>query len=354
MTDRNALIDIIRKLGHLPVVPLMGFPGARLSKTTLKQNVFNYGLHFRSLMALAERYQPDAIFPMMDLSLEPNALGAPVRYDLMAPPSVDGDLVKNEDDLEALFKVDILQDGRVGAFLETVRLMTRYFNLIRGSYVIGPFTMASQLMGASEAAKAIIKKKELLHKVLAFSSQVISRYAQALAEAGAQIICVLEPSSMVLSPKQFEEFSGDYLNQIYKAFDAIPVLHICGSTDHLIDGMVATGPQGLSLDAAVGLPEIARRVPSEMVLIGNIHPVEVMLQMRPEEVYQDTRMLIETMEPFPNFILSTGCDLPENTPLDNIQAFINAGRGLPFDSTAGPDGVLKQSRPRILEELSHC
>ena len=30
----------------------------------------------------------------------------------------------------------------------------------------------------------------------------------------------------------------------------------------------------------------------------------------------------ETMEPYPNFILSSGCDLPLETPLDNIKSMV--------------------------------
>jgi uroporphyrinogen decarboxylase len=36
--------------------------------------------------------------------------------------------------------------------------------------------------------------------------------------------------------------------------------------------------------------------------------------------------LLGKMSPYPNFVLSTGCDLPQETPLANIRAFVEAGR----------------------------
>jgi len=36
--------------------------------------------------------------------------------------------------------------------------------------------------------------------------------------------------------------------------------------------------------------------------------------------------LMDAMKPYPNFILSTGCDLPQEIPVDNIEAFMKAGR----------------------------
>jgi uroporphyrinogen-III decarboxylase len=34
------------------------------------------------------------------------------------------------------------------------------------------------------------------------------------------------------------------------------------------------------------------------------------------------------MKPHPNFILATGCNLPPDTPLKNISAFMEAARNL--------------------------
>ena len=42
--------------------------------------------------------------------------------------------------------------------------------------------------------------------------------------------------------------------------------------------------------------------------------------------YRVSRSNLREMEPYPNFVLSTGCDLPQETPRENIQAFMDAGR----------------------------
>ena len=40
----------------------------------------------------------------------------------------------------------------------------------------------------------------------------------------------------------------------------------------------------------------------------------------------ETTELMKQMEFYPNFVLSTGCDMPQETPLENIHAFMRAGR----------------------------
>jgi uroporphyrinogen decarboxylase len=108
--------------------------------------------------------------------------------------------------------------------------------------------------------------------------------------------------------------------------DAIPVLHVCGNTSNLAEEMAATGVQGISLDAMVDLAAVAKRVPRDCVVMGNIDPVRVMVNQSPEGVRQAVRDLCEKMSAYENFILATACDLPPETPLENIVAFVDEGK----------------------------
>ena len=68
-------------------------------------------------------------------------------------------------------------------------------------------------------------------------------------------------------------------------------------------------------------------MPPGVVLIGNLAPVDVMMQGGDRQtVITAANSLLKAMEPFPNFILSSGCDLPMETPLDNIKAMAQAVR----------------------------
>jgi len=325
MADR--LIDIARNNDGRLVAPLMGFPGIQLNGTSLKQNMFNWGTQFSTLFALERRFRPDAMFFFMDLSVEASALGLQVRFPLLESPTVEGHPIRNIEDLERFPVADVLSDGRVAVYIETMRLMSRYLDVLKCGYVIGPFTLAGLLMGASEASMATVMTPELLHQVLGFAAGVISRYARALDRAGADLIAILEPTASFLSPKAFREFSGRYVSEIISSMQAIPVLHICGQTTKLLDGMVETGVQGLSLGNLVDFPEVAKRIPQDVMLIGNLDPVRVLKDMTPNGVFRVTHDLLDAMEPYENFILSTGCDLPADVPLENIHAMMDAGRG---------------------------
>ncbi len=332
--------EMVRKAfyeGRRIVVPLMGFPGLNLTGCSVKLAQQNYGEHFKVLKAIADRYRPDAVFPMMDLSVEANAIG---RYTFF-PKEESATVVRDEfrfEDLEAAERVNISFDARLLGYVETLKLMNIGFpsNILRGAYVTGPYTLAALLMGAEEAAASTVANPEMLHVVCSFATSKIQQYLRLLIAAGAQIICVLEPSAVMLGPEQFDEFSGMYVSHLCESCsetEVSTVYHVCGNSMHLIKSMARSGVDALSLDspeAGVDLRLVAEKTPEDVILIGNLNPTGSILFGKPDEVEKDVGELLETMRDCPNFVLSTGCDLPQETPDENVVAFMKAGRNYRF------------------------
>ena len=231
-------------------------------------------------------------------------------------------------DLERLRVVDPLEDARIRSYIRTMELMSRSISIPRAAYVTGPFTLAGLLMGASDIAMATITDPDLVHQTVHFCTDICIRYSRALTEAGADIIVILEPTATFLSPQAFAEFCGAYVREVIASPGAAgdAVLHICGDTSHILREMCATGACALSLDSPVDLRAAASRVDPEVILIGNIDPVGIMVQQSPQEVACATRRLLDSMAQCDSFILSTGCDLPYETPHENIDAFMSEGR----------------------------
>jgi uroporphyrinogen decarboxylase len=324
--SENSLIELARALNRPPVIPLMGYPGIQLTGSTIKQNEFNYGLQFWSIYELSKRFEPDGIFFLMDLSLEANALGLPVRFPLSESATVEYHLVRQTADLKQFMALDPLKDGRIMAFLETMRLMSRSLDILKGAYVIGPFTLAGLLIGANDIALMTISDPQTVLGVLEFCLGTIHRYAHALEEAGCDMIAILEPTAVMLSPVAFWRFSGQFITRLISRLTAFPILHICGHSAHLIGEMLRTGAKGLSLDSVIDFRALMPGIPRDVCLIGNIDPVGVLLQSSAESVRYQTSSLLEDMRPYHNFVLSTGCDVPAETPLDNIEQMMLTAR----------------------------
>ena len=315
------------------VAPLVGFPGLNLTGGNIKLAQQNYGEHFKVVKAIAEAYQPDAIFPLMDLSIEANALG---RYTVF-PKEESATVVKDEfhlDELTYSEKINISFDARLTSYVETLKMMSIGLpsTILRGAYVTGPYTLAALFMGADEAALATIINPDELHELCKFTTGKIQQYVRLLVAAGAQMICVLEPSAVMLGPDQFEDFSARYVRSICESCrytDIAVIYHICGNSMHLVQKMAESGVDALSLDSpetGVDLKIVANKISQNIGIIGNLNPVGSLLKGQPSDVQKDVNDLLEFMNSYPNFILSSGCDLPQEVPSENILAFIQAGK----------------------------
>lgn len=319
--------------GRRLVAPLVGFPGLNMTGCTIKLAQQNHGEHFQALKAIAETFAPDIMFPLMDLSVEANALG---RYTVF-PQEESATVMKAGFSLQEMARaeqVNIAFDSRLLGYVETVKLMSIGLadKILKGAYVTGPYSLSALLMGADEAAMATVLRPDELHAVCRFTTERIQKYVRMLISAGAQVLCVLEPSAVMLGPDQFRAFSADYVHHLTescKYSGVATVYHTCGNTMHLVDQMVKSGVNAVSLDsreAGVDLPAVAAQVPSDVVIIGNVNPTGLLLKGRPADVEAEVGDLLRRMARYPNFVLSTGCDLPQETPLENIHAFMRAGR----------------------------
>jgi uroporphyrinogen decarboxylase len=310
------------------VIPLLGAPGITLSKTTLRENLTNSEVQYKTLSMLIDKFNPDGIFPMMDLTVEIEALGSEINFPENTNPSVAKTLIKNREDLKILKGNWQGISGRMKVFIEVMEKIAKKYSIIKGGYVIGPFTMAGELMGANDIAMQAMLNPELVAELVNFSLEVISEYANALFNAGADAIAVLEPLAVILSPKKYKEFSLYPFKKLVSNLNNKPlILHICGNTNHLIKSMLDSGAVGLSLDSVINFEELKKIIPQEITLMGNLNPVKIFLQSTPDQVAEATKSLKESMKDTKNFILSSGCDIPLDTPLKNIEAFMKAAWG---------------------------
>jgi len=331
--DLKSRVQHTYEKGERLVVPLVGMPGLKMIGSTIKLGQQNYRIHAEALQALIEHFAPDIVFPLMDLSVEANAIG---RYTLF--PIDDTATVPHVafhlDHVDMLPKIDISADTRALGYAKVIELLRHSTDdtVFRAAYVTGPYTLAALILGAQEAAQSIILEPQGLHALTEYCNGIIKDYTQLLIEAGAQIICVLEPSASMLGPDHFLDFSGNYVKELADLCSQkgiATVYHICGNTMHLIENMVKSGVNGLSLDSpssGMDLLKVMQQVPENVLVMGNLNPVGKIHNGSPEEVQAEVLEVLKSVDSYPNFILSTGCDLPKNTPEKNIHAFMHAGR----------------------------
>jgi uroporphyrinogen decarboxylase len=317
------------------VAPLVGFPGCDITGFSIKVAQQNHGNHFACVKALVDLLKPDIAFMMMDLSVEANALGLPVRFPVDESSSVERHPVETVEDLQQYRQVNILQDSRIQSYVKTIEMMAMGLpgDVLKCAYVIGPLTLAGLLRSAEQVAMDSILNPDMLHTLCKFTTNIIQDYAGALINAGADLICILEPTGVILGPQQFRDFSSFYVKHIiesYKYAKVETIYHVCGNTMHLVNEMAQSGVTALSIDSVefgVDIERVAATLPENVAVIGNISPTVTLKDGTPADVRKAVTELMRKMKPYKNFILSTGCDIPPQTPIENLKAFMEAARG---------------------------
>ena len=102
------------------------------------------------------------------------------------------------------------------------------------------------------------------------------------------------------------------------------VLHNCGNTGHCTAAMVETKAASLHFGNKIDMVNVLKECPENILLMGNLDPVGILKMATPEKIKKEVLTLLENTSQWRNYVLSTGCDVPPEVPLENIKAFYEA------------------------------
>ena len=311
-------------------MPILSFPGVQLLGIKVSELVYSGELQAKCMKAVADRWDTLASLSLMDLSVEAEAFGSPVRFSDVEVPTVTEAIVADENDLEKL-KIPNVGDGRTGFYIDTIKEAKKIITdrpVFAG--IIGPFSLSGRLMDMTEIMMLCYDEPELVHGVLEKVTQFQIVYGTALRDAGADGVVIAEPAAGMLSPALIGEFSSPYVKRIREALEtpeSIFIYHNCGnSTLTLTNEILAIGSSVYHFGNAIDLSEMLKLIPSDKLVMGNVSPSEQFREGTPESVRAATLAVLEKCGSAPNFILSSGCDIPPASPLENIDAFFAAAK----------------------------
>lgn len=327
MYDMNTWIENILKDKKRIAVPIMTHPGIELTGRTVYEAVTNGMVHYDAINALNSRFPAAACTIIMDLTVEAEAFGASIEYSENEIPTVIGRLVTNAESIE-LLEIPDLTKGRIPQYLLANRLAAENIKdkPIFGG-MIGPFSLAGRLYDMSEFMMACYCEPETAILLLLKCTAFLTEYCLALKKQGIQGVIIAEPAAGLLSNEGCSEFSSRYIKEIVNAVqdeDFMVILHNCGNTGHCTVAMTETGAKGYHFGNKVDMLQVLKECPEDAIVMGNLDPVTLFQGGTPEDVEKATLLLLQKTAGYPNFVISTGCDIPPHVPHCNIEAFYRA------------------------------
>jgi len=314
---------------HKPM-PILSFPGIQLTGATMDELVYSSKQQAECMKAVADRWDTLASVSLMDLSVEAEAFGSPVRFQDNEVPVVTTPIVQDETQFAAIKKPKI-GDARTGIYIDTIKEAKKLITdrpIFAG--IIGPFSLAGRLMDLTEIMALCYEEPELVHKVLEMVTEFQIEYGKAMRDAGANGIVMAEPAAGMLSPALIGEFSTPYVKRIVEAIetdDCIFLYHNCGnSTLTLTKEIIDTGVKIFSFGNAIDMEEMLKLIPSDKLVMGNVDPSSQFRTGTPDSVRDATLSVLNKCSKYPNYILSSGCDIPPASPIPNIDAFFEASK----------------------------
>jgi uroporphyrinogen decarboxylase len=277
-----------------------------------------------------DHYGYDAVFALMDVNVETEAVGSTLTYRPNCYPVVESYALRSQVGLEGVAMPDPRRDGRMPELLKAARILRSNLgnDVPVVGCVLGPLTLASQLLGAESALFLAIDHPEDFASLLDFATELVSRFGAAQIEAGAHLVLVFDPSASpaVVPPQFFREFEAPRLKQLFHSFRQAGAianwLHIAGPAGPILPLYGEIGVDIANFDYCV-TARAARDALPRVCLDGNIRPLDF-VQGAPGEVAAQSALLIDFFGPRGGFILSSGCEIPPESKPENVTAMISS------------------------------
>lgn len=328
--DMKAWLEELKAAPAKKAMPVLSFPAIQLMGVSVKELISDSDLQAKGMALVAQRVDSAASVSLMDLSVEAECFGAQIRVSDEEVPTVVGQVVSTEEEAQAL-AIPEVGACRTGLYLDAIKKAAGLITdrpVFAG--VIGPFSLAARLLDVTEVMIDCYEEPDMVHIVLDKVTQFLCAYCQAYKEAGANGVVLAEPVAGLLSPALAEEFSGPYVKRIVDAVQDdsfLVIYHNCGgSTIQQIDSILATGSAAYHFGNAIDMAEMMTHIPAGTVAMGNVDPAGEFRNGTPESIRAVTLAVMDACCKYPNFIISSGCDIPPLSRWENIDAFFAAVR----------------------------
>ncbi len=189
--------------------------------------------------------------------------------------------------------------------------------------LVGPVSLAGQLLEASLLLRALRRQPDSVHRLLDYVTGFLERFAVEQVKAGADVLMVADPTATgeILGPDRYREFAEPYLARLIDTVHAagVPVLlHICGNPHTILPALAETKAEAVSLDELANLRE-AREVLTRQRLMGNLS-ARLLEEGPPEVILLASRKALG----WGADVLAPACGVLAGTPTRHLQAMAAA------------------------------
>jgi [methyl-Co(III) methanol-specific corrinoid protein]:coenzyme M methyltransferase len=282
MTQLTAKERVLRLFKKEPIDTMPCFSGQGMVTVPA---IHSLGIRFPEIHLTAENmagsarksmdmFEFDSIVVPFDMCTIPEAFGLPISIyedseDILYPTIPQ----KWPSPEEVSIPHDYLQRGRMPVVDKALNLLRDWAGEDKaiGSWILGPFTLAGQIVELDILMKMTLKARPRVESLLDKLTELIIDLGRHYYAEGADYLNLREmgTGSDLLSPGLFRTMILPRLQKVFHAWDFPAVLHICGSTDLIIEMMAESDADAMSVDHKNTLAETRKKIGDKMLLFGD-------------------------------------------------------------------------------------
>ena len=324
MTGKECVLRTYRheKLDTIPWVPFAGVHVGKLTGYTATEVLADAEKLLESLRESHRIYRPDGQPVVFDLQLEAEVLGAELLWADTGPPTVASHPLAATKDIPD--RLPTASDGRYPIVLDVMKRFsaevgdtTALFGLL-----CGPFTLASHLRGM-DLFMDMFDDPEYVKRLVAYCNRVAMRVAELYIEAGMDIVATVDPLVSQISPEHFTEFLTEPFTEFFtflRERNVISSFFVCGDAGKNIEVMCGTAPDGISIDENIPFATAKAITDRHNITLGGNLPLTTVMLLGNQQ--DNMKAVIDQIDSVAagNMIISPGCDMPYDTPIENVVA----------------------------------
>lgn len=333
MLSRERMLNIFsgRSVDCRPAQPICMTFAAKAAGVDFYSYATDYRVLADAQMCMVEDFDLDILTLCSDPCRESADCGAPTQWFPDQPPAhnPNNNLLKDKGDLRHLSQPDPLGGGRMHDRVKAAALLKERVgdDIPILGWIEGPLAEAADLRGINEIMVDLIDDPAFVQDLFEFILEMELNFARAQIEAGVDIIGIGDAAASLVGPHHYRELVFPYEQKMVDGLHHLgcPVrLHICGNTTHLLADMGRLGVEMADIDSLADISVVREKMGTDVTILGNIDPVEILLEGSPEIVHES---LAECHRLVGNrFIVGPGCEVPPQTPPENVRAVVEYAR----------------------------
>ncbi|MDI7259407.1 MAG: uroporphyrinogen decarboxylase family protein [Thermodesulfobacteriota bacterium] len=314
---------------RVPYYPILGHFNAKLASFSIKEFLTDSEKFAQAQLLAHETFHPDIIVMMADLLIEVEALGNELKFPDDSPCISKTHVLKDKENFKNFKIPNPEKDGRMPYYIDACkRVKENVKDSAVGSVVCGPWAIAIGLREAEVLIRDCSKDPNFVHSLMEFTLEVASKYALAVqSNAGVGVSFSEAPASCsLISPKIYRQFVFPYHKRLMEKMHSKKIgvtLHVCGYVDPIMEDLINTGADALSIDAKSSLARMVELNRKKAVIIGNVN-TNLFFSGTKGEMEQAVQACIDMAAKESAFILSTGCEVPWAGSVERVRWFMDA------------------------------